>query len=268
MILESIVLLCYLCGLAVLLTGLQQAPSRLARIGIMLVLAGVVAHGMLFLLEYRSMGTIGVDFFSALSLVAWLLMLILLVSSLRHPVAGLLIIALPGAVTTVVLDLLLGASPRPLDTGNAMIDLHVAVSLIAYAVLAVAATVAVSIAITHRSLQRHHASPMLDALPPLVTMERLLFAMITVGWVVLTLSLLTGWLFVDDLLAQHLVHKTVLSVISWLLFGLLLAGRRRFGWRGMIAVRLCLLAMAVLILAYFGSKAVLELLLQQQWSAR
>ena len=76
-------------------------------------------------------------------------------------------------------------------------------------------------------------------------------------------ALLTGVLFVDNLLAQHLVHKTVLSVLSWLAFGALLLGRWRRGWRGATAVRWTLAAMVLLVLAFFGSKFVLELLLQR-----
>ena len=79
----------------------------------------------------------------------------------------------------------------------------------------------------------------------------------------LTLTLVTGVLFVDDLLAQKLVHKTVLSVLSWLAFGALLFGRWRYGWRGSMAVRWTLAAMMLLLLAFFGSKFVIELVLQR-----
>ena len=89
----------------------------------------------------------------------------------------------------------------------------------------------------------------------------MLFRTILAGFALLTLVLLTGVLFVEDLLAQHLVHKTVLSVLSWLLFGGLLLGRWRYGWRGIRAVHWTLAAMALLLLAFFGSKFVLELVL-------
>ena len=94
-------------------------------------------------------------------------------------------------------------------------------------------------------------------------MESLLFQIIGVGFGLLTLTLLSGLVFVDDLLAQDLAHKTVLSTIGWLVFGGLLLGRRWFGWRGRTAIRLTLAGMAVLLLAYFGSKLVLELILQR-----
>ena len=114
-----------------------------------------------------------------------------------------------------------------------------------------------------RALRRREFHAWLRALPPLIELETLLFRTIAVGFVLLTATLLTGVLFVENLFAQHLVHKTVLSVLSWLAFGALLLGRWRYGWRGATAVRWTLAAMALLVLAFFGSKFVLELVLQR-----
>jgi len=91
--------------------------------------------------------------------------------------------------------------------------------------------------------------------------ENLMFRLVAAGFVLLTATLLSGVLFVENLFAQHLVHKTALSIAAWVVFGTLLIGRWRFGWRGRRAVRLLLSGMAVLLLAFFGSKFVLELLL-------
>lgn len=110
-------------------------------------------------------------------------------------------------------------------------------------------------------MRRRQFNDWLRALPPLTELEMLLFRTIGVGFVLLTATLLTGVLFVENLLEQHLVQKTVLSVLSWLLFGGLLLGRWRYGWRGTTAVRWTLSAMALLILAFFGSKFALEMVL-------
>ena len=110
-----------------------------------------------------------------------------------------------------------------------------------------------------RALRRREFRPWLRALPPLADLEALLFRVIAVGFALLTLTLVTGVLFVDDLLAQKLVHKTVLSVLSWIVFGVLLVGRRRYGWRGVKAVHWTLTAMLLLLLAFFGSQFVIEL---------
>jgi ABC-type uncharacterized transport system permease subunit len=101
------------------------------------------------------------------------------------------------------------------------------------------------------------------SLPPLETMESLPFQMIAAGFVLLTLALLSGFAFLEDMFAQHLVHKTVLSCLGWLVFGGLLLGRFRYGWRGRTAIIWTLSGFVILILAYFGSKAVIELILQR-----
>ncbi len=89
-------------------------------------------------------------------------------------------------------------------------------------------------------------------------MEQFLFQLITAGVILLTLSLMTGFLYVEDLFAQHLVHKTVLSLAAWLVFSILLWGRWRFGWRGRKAIRWTMAGFAVLLLAYLGTKFVIE----------
>ena len=98
-------------------------------------------------------------------------------------------------------------------------------------------------------------------------LEDLLFKLIAAGFLLLTVSLGSGVVFINDIFAQHLVHKTVLSIFAWLVFGLLLWGRWRYGWRGRLAVRLTLAGIVLLILSYFGSKLVLEVLLGSSWQA-
>ena len=98
-------------------------------------------------------------------------------------------------------------------------------------------------------------------LPSLQFMESFLFQLIGVGFALLTLSLTSGWLFVDDIFAQRLAHKTLLSIFAWIIFGTLLLGRAFAGWRGRTAVRLTLVGFSLLTLAYFGSKMVLEIIL-------
>ena len=119
------------------------------------------------------------------------------------------------------------------------------------------------LAIQDRHLHNRQPGGFIRALPPLQVMEALLFQMIGVGYVLLTLALLTGILFLEDIFAQHLVHKTVLSIIAWLVFGILLWGRWHFGWRGRVAIRWTIGGFIFLMLAYFGSKFVLELILNR-----
>jgi len=113
-----------------------------------------------------------------------------------------------------------------------------------------------------RSIRQHHPGGFIRFLPPLHDMEILLFQFLGFGFVCLSVSLLTGFFYLDDIFSQRLVHKTVLSIAGWVILGVLLFGRLRFGWRGTIAIRWTLVAFVFLMLAFFGSKLVLEFILQ------
>lgn len=257
----------YLVAAVVIAVALHTGRGALTRLGVILAVVGTLIHAWSFAIEFAALGGPSADFFSALSLASLLILALLLVSLVRFPMVELLPLALPGAAFMALHKAILSPDPVPLETGAVMLDVHVTASLFAYSLLSIAAITALVIAVLHNLLHRHKGAALIEILPPLVVMERLLFKMITTGWVLLSIGLATGLLFVDDLFAQHLAHKTILSIISWLVFGLLLAGRWRFGWRGMRVVRLCLIGMAILVLAYFGSKAVLELMLDRRWQA-
>ena len=103
----------------------------------------------------------------------------------------------------------------------------------------------------------------MNALPPLERTETLMFALLVTGFGLLTLSLASGFFYLENMFAQHLVHKTVLSALAWLGYGVLLYGRWRYGWRGKRAVNWTIAASTLLMLAYFGSKLVLEFVLRR-----
>jgi ABC-type uncharacterized transport system permease subunit len=175
--------------------------------------------------------------------------------------AALGVLVFPIAAVVVLAYSARGHVPAsPLDW---RLQLHAWCALLAYATLGIAAVLALFLWAQERALRRREFKGWLRALPPLTELESLLFRTIGVGFVLLTATLLTGVLFVENLFAQHLVHKTVLSVLSWLAFGALLLGRWRRGWRGAVAVRWTLGAMALLMLAFFGSQFVLEMVLKR-----
>lgn len=219
----------------------------------------VAVHAVLV---FGAHGVPDLHFFAALSVVALLVAALTLLVNLARPVAALGVIVFPLAAALLLADVLLAPPTRP-QTMDWQIQLHVLVALFAYAVLSIAAVVAILLATQERALRRRHAHALVRILPPLTLTEALLFRLIGAGFALLSLTLVTGVLFVDNLLAQHLVHKTVLSVLAWLVFGALLFGRWRYGWRGKRAARLTLAGMAVLLLAFFGTKFVLELLLHR-----
>lgn len=201
----------------------------------------------------------------ALSLFAWQSAMLLWAFSWREPVSvnGLAIYPLAGLSAACV-----AAWPSPVDDVDVLswkISLHILISLLAAGVLTLAAVQAVALAIQERLLRNHAIASRSGHLPPLQLMERLLFQMVAVGFGLLSLTLLTGLWFIDDWMAQHLAHKTILSIIAWMVFGVLLWGRWRYGWRGRIAIRWALSGYGLLTLAYFGTKIILEQVLQKHW---
>jgi ABC-type uncharacterized transport system permease subunit len=204
---------------------------------------------------------LNVAFFTASSLVGWLVALLLLVAAMSRPVENLGIILLPFAALTLALQSAFPTERIILEPANWQLEAHILISILAYSMLTIATVQAVLLAIQDRNLRRKRPGGFIRALPPLQTMETLLFQMIGVGFVLLSLALLSGIIFLEDIFAQHLVHKTVLSILAWALFAVLLWGRHQFGWRGRIAIRWTAGGFAALMLAYFGTKLVLELVL-------
>lgn len=257
---------CYLLG--GLSTGLRLFRSETGwrpprSLGIGLGFAGLVLHSLFLYVELFTDGGLNLSFFNAVSLAAWTVAGLLLVSALTKPIENLAIIALPLAAIMVLLDLRFPGNHLLGESAGWELRVHVLTSMLAYSLLTLASAQAILLAVQDAHLRRHHPGGFIRALPPLQTMELLLFEMIGLGFVLLTISLATGFAYLEDMFAQHLVHKTVLSIVAWIAFAVLLWGRYRFGWRGRTAIRWTLVGFAVLMLAYFGSKAVIELILQR-----
>ena len=236
-----------------------DAPARDAALP--LALAAIVLHAGWHLHGWRITGGPDLHFFAALSLVALGMAALTSAMTFMRRLQALGIVVYPLAALMLALAVGYGhVRAQPLDW---RLQLHAWLALLAFATLAIAALLAVLLWLQERALQRRELGGWLRALPPLVQLETLLFRTIAAGFALLTLALITGVVFVDNLMAQHLVHKTVLSALSWLVFGWLLFGRWRYGWRGPRAVKFTLSAMALLLLAFFGSKFVLELILHR-----
>lgn len=196
--------------------------------------------------------------FNALSAIFWLSSLITIVTSLRSPVENILLVLLPMTAVSVFLAQFFPDHSLVVHARNPALDAHIFISLVAYALITLAAVQALMLAWQHRALHDRHPSGLVSRMPPMESVEQLMFRFITVGFILLTLALATGFLFIENIFAQHLVHKTVLSVISWVIFFGLLMGRHFVGWRGKTAVYWTLAGFSALILAYFGTKIALE----------
>ena len=196
----------------------------------------------------------------AFSLVSWLIVIQVLLSCIYRRIESLGIVLFPiSGIAGIAASL--DPSGRLIDTADQAIQGHIMVSVIAYSLITLGAFQAGLLAYQDRSIRQHHPGGFIRFLPPLHDMETLLFQFLGFGFVCLSGSLITGFFYLEDIFAQHLVHKTVLSIVAWVILGTLLFGRFRFGWRGPTAIRWTLASFAFLMLAFFGSKLVLEFIL-------
>lgn len=225
--------------------------------------AGLVFHGWLLLTDLMGAGGVSFGLSNAVSVILWLTVLIYWVASLRHDLHALQAFVLPPAAMAVLMQKLLPSGHVLPYTGDALFGAHLVIALLAYSLFTFAALHAGLMALAERSLHHKKTLVRLPDFPPIMPMERLLFQIITIGFVLLTLTVLSGIFFTEQLFHQALQfnHKTVFSILAWVIFGALLLGRRVQGWRGRIAVRWTLAGFAVLLLAYVGSKFVLEVIL-------
>ncbi|MFC3549849.1 inner membrane protein YpjD [Lysobacter cavernae] len=251
----------YLLAAALLIVAVRRDARPASRLWLLPAVTAVALHAGAHLLAWHQAGGADLHFFAALSLVGLGMAALTAIVGASGRMAALGVVVFPLAALTLLGYQSYGHVRT--ETLDWRLQLHAWFALLAYATLAIAALLAVMLWLQERALRRREFHHWLRALPPLVELETLLFRTIAVGFVLLTATLLTGLVFVENLLAQHLVHKTVLSLLSWLAFGGLLLGRWRYGWRGATAVRWTLVAMALLVLAFFGSKFVLELVLRR-----
>ena len=223
-------------------------------------------------------------FGQALSVTLWLAVLIYWFESMFVNLEGMQALVLPLAAVCVLLPAVFPGLEAPAYAHTLGFRAHLTLAMLAYSLFTIGALHALLMALLEGTLhgdrfrigkqeaagraERHAGGPGLLAgplasLPPLLTLERLLFRILTLGFVLLTLTLVTGALFSEEVFGRafRFNHKTLFAVISWVIFGLLLAGRWRYGWRGRKALRWTLAGFVMLLLAYVGSRFVLEVVL-------
>ena len=198
--------------------------------------------------------------FNVLSLTSLSVLFALMLVCLLQRIDALGIALLPLAALCTLLSTI--NTPKPWQL-PAHIQWHILISVTGYAVLVLAACQAILLALQAHALRRLKPLPLLANLPSISAMETLLFQIIIVGFILLSLSLLSGVIFIDNFFAQHLAHKTAFSVLGWMAFGVLLIGRLVWGWRGSTALLYILIGLGMLLVGYFGSRLVLEFILQR-----
>jgi ABC-type uncharacterized transport system permease subunit len=229
-----------------------------------LAAVSIAVHASMLFNSLTLGGGIHVSLLSSVSLIGLQLAIIgtlaAIDTDLRGVAAGLIVLAAPTALATQT-----GAAEV---TGSALtwqLQTHVFTAMFAYGLLAAGAIVAVYALVQDRRLRAAKLSSVNLLFAPLEKTERVLYGVASAGIAVLAMSVALGITFVENLFAQHLVHKTVLSLIALLIFGILLAGRHFAGWRGKRAIYLYLVGFITLFLAYFGSRYILEVVLHRSW---
>ena len=229
------------------------------------ILVPLTLHAWLLFADNWGGHEIAIGVGQALSAIAWLALAIYALSSLRQPVDALNAVILPVAALAVLLPLILPQRPVQL-TSSPLLLAHLAMAFLAYALFTIAALHAGVMAFLEKRLHAHAMDASVAQLPPLLTLEKLLFNIIGIGFVLLTLALVSGILFSEQVFgkpfsfAYFTQHKTVFALLSWLIYAGLLLGRYRYGWRGRTAITWSLTGFAMLVLAYLGSKIALQLM--------
>lgn len=220
--------------------------------------SAIIAHaaGLVFLLEYKD----GFDFLTIGLLIAVIGNTLLWFSNRHKDLSLLLSAAFPMAAIIITLNILEPWNLKQLHSQSLGTSLHILIAAAAYSLFTAACGIGILLALQEYQL-KHHKLRQLLRVPPLQVLESLMFEFIWAAFIFLSITIVTGIYFVDDLFAQKLAHKTFFTLASWCVFASLLIGRHLAGWRGQLAVKITLSGFFLLMLGYFGSQFVIEFIL-------
>jgi ABC-type uncharacterized transport system permease subunit len=231
----------------------------------LVVPAALLLHAWMAGREFATPEGLDLSLPNAVSIVAALVALVAWASGLLQTLPAVGTVVLPVAAVASLLPALVVNPHRFPYAGEPWAALHIAVALVSYALFLVAALQALLLMGLEKRLRRRLPDPGATGTPPLLTLERFLFRLVTVGFVLLTLTLASGMLFSEQIFGRPMLftHRNVFSLLGWLTFGALLWGRWRYGWRGRVALRWIVVGTLFVFLAYLGEKFVLEVLLRR-----
>ncbi len=255
---------------AVLYGACAVLPSRQGTLISAITGLAWLLHGAALWLDAMLPGSLRVGFAMMLSSALWISVAAYWIENRNFALDGMRRMVMPCALAACVLPLLFPGTLLALADKAPLFGWHIAIAIMAYSTLTIAAFHGVLMALQEARLHTHGSrrgwlGQALDQLPALLTMEKLLFRLIGFGFVLLTLTVLSGVVFSEQLFgtAMRWDHKSIFSLLSWLLFAALLAGRHFRGWRGKTALTLSLAGFTTLLLSYVGSRFVLEVLLHR-----
>ena len=220
-----------------------------------IVLHGAATFGLLF----NSAG-LDLSLLKICALISLVINIVLFFSGLKKPVHSLFLFLFPISALSLFAAITTASTKETVVIPPA-IEAHVLISILAYSTLAIAALQALLIGYQNWQLKHKNQNLLMRTFPPLQSMEALLFEVVWAGEILLTLSLISGFLFYDDFFDQKLLHKVVFSMVAWVFYGCLLWGRHFQGWRGNTAIRWTWAGFIAILLGYIGSKVALEFLL-------
>jgi ABC-type uncharacterized transport system permease subunit len=224
-----------------------------------LALCAIFVHAWLLHLWIDVAGGQNLTVFNMISLVAWLNAFLTVLVSMRKAIENLLLIVCPLALLSILLVCLFPRSYL-VDTASHPLHLfHIIIAIFAFSIFCLAALQALLLAWQQKLLRTHKISGLLQMLPPLEATEVLLFQTVAVGFLLLTIMLVSSLFAFTDYFNGALLHKTLLTMLAWCIFAILLAGRYFLGWRGQIAINYTLCGVGFLVLSYFGSRVLLSL---------
>ena len=229
-----------------------------------LIALALIIHGGLLYASILSHG-LNLGFYNALSLIFWLTVLIYWVANIKHQLHSLQAFVLPPAALFALLPAFVVENHYLPESTSSLFVVHIVIAILAYSLFTFAAIHALLMLVAERHLHKKTSFIKLPDFPPLMVMENLLFKVIGLGFILLTITLVSGMLFSEELFGKpmQLNHKTIFSIASWFIYGSLLFGRFAYGWRGRKAIHWVLIGFVLLLLAYIGSKFVLEIVLHR-----
>lgn len=242
-----------------------KASDKNLKLHSAMIALGLALHGWLLFSNLFTEFGLNLGFYWALSAVLWLTVLIYWLVNLKHALYSLQAFVLPPAAVFALLPAITHQDYYVSTQGANVLLVHVGVALVAYSLFTFATLHAGLMAVAERSLHQQKTWVQLPDFPPLLVMEKLLFRVIAIGFILLTCTLASGAIFSEELFgkAAQFTHKTVFSIASWLIYGWLLFGHYQYGWRGKKAIKLTLIGFVLLLLAYVGSKFILQVILHR-----
>jgi ABC-type uncharacterized transport system permease subunit len=257
--------LIYAIAAFLLLRDLDRSQGRAPAAVVALLLIGAGCHAFALATELFGGPTVNLGLGTAMSVASWVVMVLYLIALARQPLATLGLIVIPYVIIDVVLTTFWTGPPMPLAHLGPRAIAHTLISVVAFGLLALAFCLAVVLLLQEWHLQNKRQGSFFHSLPALQTMERVLFQIIGIGFTLLTIALVSGVLFSNELFGRPFLfnHHVVLSIIAWVCFGGLLAGRAIRGLRGRAASIWTIVSFFVLTLGYFGTRFVLEILLNR-----